>query len=458
MVLRSSMEFAKRVFIDRLTTDQYGSLVQPDIGNFDEGPGDEYDYGGCYDPDNLGIGADCSGSAGIFLGAALLGPAGMSWDRQFTTETFCNWPPGNWRQTTQEDLVNNYYPAKVCIMHGGGGPDSHMNCSVDGIVMESNGDYGTCTLGHGAIAQDDDYWNDWWVLDEPVVEDTTYRTPMVYPQGFDYAVGPISGADLKAAGKSFVCRYVTPSLQWKCLQPGEFQDLVSNGIVVVFNYEGEGNGMLNGNAQGIQDAQEALNYIRSLPGVPAGYNPVVYFSCDFDESPDQDGALQDYLAGCAQVLGGVQYVGIYGGYWPLSRMLDAGACTYAWQTEAWSGGNLDARVNIVQRNGVGFQNFDGVQCDADEAHTDNFGQYLGGDMPESTADLILDQLAGPLNTDGTRGWAQLGNRSIVDFLAQVVGPALTQIQATVTAGNSKAAKVDVPDTEHDQSKIPPKKK
>lgn len=438
MLLRSNVEFCKRVFIDRLTTDQQG-LLQPDPGDVDEGPGDEYDYGGCYDPYNLGTGADCSGSAGIFIGAAINGPAGMTWGRMFTTENFPG-PFQGFRETTQQDLLNNYYPIKVCIGRHGGGEDSHMHITLDGIVMESNGDNGTCTLGHGAMTDDDPYWNTWFVYDGPITENSAYRCPMAYVQGVDYTAA-ISGADLRAAGKQFVCRYVTPSLQWKCLQPAEFEDLCTNGIAVVFNFEGEANQMLNGNSQGIADAQEALNYIRTLPGARPDYWPVVYFSADFDEAPDQDDAVFDYLRGAASVLSGVQYVGIYGAYYVCQRALDAGVATYMWQTEAWSGGSIDSRVNIMQRNGVGYATIGGVQCDIDEAHTDDFGQFQpGGAMPESTADLILDQLAGVPQPDGTRGWPQLGNRSVVDYLAQVVGPALQQIQATLTANQAKGVK------------------
>ncbi len=447
-LLRSNVEFAKRVFIDRLTTDQQG-LLQPDPGNIDEGPGDEYEYGGAYDPFNLGVGADCSGSAGIFIGAAMQGPAFMKWGRQFSTETF----PGGFsgfRKTTKDDLVNGHYAIKVCIMHGGGGPDSHMNCSIDGVVMESNGDHGTCTLGHGAIPQGDNYWNDWWVYDDGIANNTTYRTPMSYPQGVDYAGGAISGADLAAAGKSFVCRYVSDGgagLPGKLLRPGEFQDLLAHKIAVVFNWETTATMMLGGQAQGVTDAHQALNYIMSLGGVPAGYKPVIYFSADFDASPDQQGAINDYLKGAGTVLGGWQYVGIYGGFWPLSRALDADVCKYAWQTEAWSGSNVDSRVHIMQRNGLGFQTIGGIQCDINEAHNDDFGQFNptaapppGGDPPmaEDTANLILDQLLGPLGSDGKRrGWAQLGGLSVVDYLGKVVGPALAQIQVTLTSIQSK---------------------
>lgn len=235
--------------------------------------------------------------------------------------------------------------------------------------------------------------------------------------GLDYT-SPIPAAALKDAGIDFVCRYVTPSLQWKCLQPGEFEDLTANSVGVVFNFEGEADQMLDAHGQGVIDAREALYYIRCLPGVPNDYQPVVYFSCDFDEAPDQDAAIFSYLDGTASVLGGHQFNGIYGSYYICERVLNAGKASYAWQTQAWSGGMVEPRINILQNNNAGYRYVNGVECDIDEARTDDFGQF-GGNV-----DLILDQLAGPVGQDGQRhGWPQLGGHSLVDALA-IVGEKL----------------------------------
>lgn len=374
-LLRSNVEFSKRVFLDRLTTDAQ-PLLQP--SKIDEGPGDEYLYAGVFDPYNFGISADCSGLCGIVLGAAINGPSGMAWARLFSTETFPGPLPG-FRRTTQADLVTGNYPLKVCIMHGGGGPDSHMACKIDGWDMESNGDFGVCTMPPEITGIASDYWNDWWVWDSPIVEDTIWRQPMSYPLGLDYAGGHISGADLASNNVSFVCRYLSSggsSLPYKQLTADEFADLTANGIKVVFNWETTSDFMLQGFNQGVADAQQALNYIRALPGVPAGYQPVVYFSCDFDEAPSQDTPVEQYLQGAASVLGGMDYVGIYGAYYICTRAQAAVGVKYIWQTEAWSGGNITSAVNIMQRNGLGYMTVDGVQCDINEQHTDDIGAFV----------------------------------------------------------------------------------
>jgi hypothetical protein len=414
-----------------------------------------------YDPFDFGVGADCSGCSGVVIDAAVNGASGMSWSRLYSTETFPGPFQGLFRQTSQADLLSGNYTIKVCIYHGGGGPDSHMNTWIDGWLMESNGSYGTCTLNHGAIGQDSSYWNDFWVYGDTISEDTDYRQPMGYPRGLDYAGGRPAGADLQAAGISFVCRYLSdggPGLPGKQLLPGEFTDLVSKGIGVVFNWETTADFMLGGQGAGSADATTAFNYIQSLPNGPA--KPVVYFSCDFDEAPEQQDAINAYLTGAGSVLGGPNHVGIYGAYYVGKRALDAGVCKYLWQTEAWSGfpdvPHVDSRANIVQRTQLGYQTVSGVQCDINEAHSPDFGQWVGTAQPSPTPSpvphprpqprpqpdylrLVYEQLCGPIDpsTGYGTGWAQLGqndkgnNLYLVDAVARLLktGDGRKKVQA-----------------------------
>lgn len=383
-LLRSNIEFSKRLFLDRLTVDAQ-PLLQPD--KIDAGPGDEYDYGATYDPYDFGVGADCSGASGIEVGAAILGAAKMKWGRVYTTEDFPG-PFRDWfRKVDRNDLLTGRYPIKVAIHRGGGGPNSHMNTWIDGWLMESNGDHGTCTLNYGAIPQDSNYWTDFYVCDASIQDDTDYRQPMGYPQGLDYAGGRLSGSVLAAAGISFVCRYLTDgglALPGKLLTGPEFADLQSNGIAVVFNYETTANFMLSDN--GTVCAQRSLDTVRALPNGPA--EPVVYFSCDFDESPEQQDTINRFCADAQKVLPG--RVGLYGPYYCLKRAKDAGVVNYLWQTEAWSGfgtgqqPHIDSRVNIVQRNKIGYKHVAGVECDVNEAHSPNFGQWLPGSVQPTT--------------------------------------------------------------------------
>lgn len=427
-MLRSNVELAKRIFLDRLTVDAQ-PLMQPD--NIDAGPGDEYEYAGTLDPYNFGVGGDCSGTNGIWIGAALLGPQHMSWGRLFSTETFPGPFGGQFRRVSKAEFLSSTAAIRVMIMHGGGGPNSHMACIIDGWHMESNGNHGICggpiTLPNNYINNmNSNIWNDWWISTEPIIEDTPRRQQMGYPLGVDYAGGRPSAATLKAAGVSFVCRYLNnggAGLPQKQLLPSEFADLVNGGMPVVFNYETTATFMLAGHDAGRQDAIEALAYIRSLPGVPGDWAPVVYFSADFDEAPAQDAAIFAFCDGAAEILGaeadGRRRVGLYGAYWITKRARDAGKIGYIWQTEAWSGGNVDSRVDIMQRNALGYKTIGGVQCDINEAHADAFGQFIvtpAGPVPAGPPPP-------PVETDAFKLWMHTAtDRQLLEYITAQLGP------------------------------------
>ena len=102
----------------------------------------------------------------------------------------------------------------------------------------------------------------------------------------------------------------------------------------------------------------------------------IYFAIDFDAQTASRATLNAYFDGVASVLGRDR-TGAYGGYWPISRLFDAGKIAYGWQTYAWSGGNWDPRAQLRQtQNGIW-----GGGLDADQAVADDFGQWgiTGGD-------------------------------------------------------------------------------
>lgn len=155
-LLRSNIDYAKSIFWARL--------------------GVEYVYGGAWSPTNTGIGTDCSGLVTHELSAVFNGPS-MNWGRQgLSTEAYRyrdfggqmvgNFPLVHVRRSSDipPDAV-----MRIDLHHeGDGGPRSHMQCVLEGIVMESNGDYGTCTRPGGAMDPASTYWNDWWYLPGPV--------------------------------------------------------------------------------------------------------------------------------------------------------------------------------------------------------------------------------------------------------------------------------------------------
>lgn len=205
--------------------------------------------------------------------------------------------------------------------------------------------------------------------------------------GLDYAGGVPRSEKIREAGYTFVVRYLTSggaSLPGKLLTRREADAHRANGVDIVANYESWADRMLDGYAAGRIDAAKGQDTINAC----GGGDEDIYFSADWDATEAQQAAINEYLDGAASLIGR-ERVGIYGGYWPVKRALDAGKASKAWQTGAWSGGRVDPRINIFQR--IGFVNVDGVQCDENVAMTEDFGQWgqEGNDMP---ANWLKDQI------------------------------------------------------------------
>ena len=192
--------------------------------------------------------------------------------------------------------------------------------------------------------------------------------------GVDYSAGVPSTTSLLAQKVSFVARYLAPYLNGKpnpkCITKHEADLMGGAGIAVVLVFESWAKRALDGWNAGVSDAATALVQARAL-GFKDG---PVYFAVDFDATPQQQGPINDYLMGAASHLGKSR-VGVYGGFYVVKRALDAGACKYAWQTSAWSGGQWDPRIHIKQ---LGGGHIGGVAVDYDWSQQADYGQYLLG--------------------------------------------------------------------------------
>lgn len=208
--------------------------------------------------------------------------------------------------------------------------------------------------------------------------------------GLDYSGGRPAGRAVAAAGYGFVARYLPNGLSSGRvnLSAAEVADMHAAGVAVVMVWESQANRAATGRAAGVADATYALAQaaVVGLPGVP------IYFAVDFD-LPDYSpaatsplaklGPVGEYFVGVVSVLG-LARTGVYGGYWAVRRCLDAGLASWAWQTVAWSGGNIDPRIHLYQR--AGYVTVDGVQCDVNEARQQQFGQGPARPTPITTED------------------------------------------------------------------------
>lgn len=195
--------------------------------------------------------------------------------------------------------------------------------------------------------------------------------------GVDYAWGRPSASALQAAGVAFAARYLSHDTS-KALDRAEADDLAAHGIWIAVVFEDGAQRPLAGYAAGAADAQFAAVQAAAA-GMPPG-RPI-YFAADFDVTPQQQTAVNAYLAGAASALG-AQRVGIYGGYYTVKRALDAGAAAWGWQTVGWSGGQWDPRAALRQPGST--VTIGGVQCDTDTAQAADFGQWQPGRTPTST--------------------------------------------------------------------------
>lgn len=204
----------------------------------------------------------------------------------------------------------------------------------------------------------------------------------------DYSTERPSIAQLKAAGVTTVMRY----LGWdgvggypntgKNLTKAEAEGYLAAGISVGLAFEYLANAPALGAEQGTKDGTLAKQQLAALA---APVSMGVYFAVDYD-TPDYSpslpnipanaraklGPIGDYFAAINETKGGFR-TGVYGGYWVVKRLLDAGLATLAWQTIAWSGGNTDPRTNLLQT--IQKVAIAGSDLDIHEGKAADFGQW-----------------------------------------------------------------------------------
>jgi Domain of unknown function (DUF1906) len=188
-------------------------------------------------------------------------------------------------------------------------------------------------------------------------------------EGVDYAYGPMPGAAARANGLAFICRYVSTPGSSKNLTAAEIADFTSNGIGIVVIFEQAAGNALGGNAKGAADAQTADAQVAALglAGCP------IYFGVDVQVLGPLLPTVGAYLQGTASVIG-LERVGVYGGYPVVKYALDNALATYAWQTAAWSAGQVDSRCNIYQYQNDAHIAGIGVDRDRTVSSDVNYGQ------------------------------------------------------------------------------------
>jgi Rv2525c-like, glycoside hydrolase-like domain len=189
--------------------------------------------------------------------------------------------------------------------------------------------------------------------------------------GVDYSFSRPSVNELKAAGVTFVCRYIGTASSGKNLTASEVEALQHAGIDIVANYEASSAGwMQGGRTVGVTAAKVAHADAVRL-GMPS--DRPIYFSADYNATYDQyKTQIRPCLQGAASVIGASR-VGIYGGLEQVDWAFGDGAARWVWQTYAWSYGNWSKHSRIQQyRN---HQTLGSGIVDYDRAIVADFGQW-----------------------------------------------------------------------------------
>lgn len=201
-------------------------------------------------------------------------------------------------------------------------------------------------------------------------------------KGLDYSWARPGGATIKNAGYQFVVRYIPYyGHGGKGLEKPELDDLRNNGIAIAMVYESWASRALDGREAGRADARVSQQQIERIG---LDNDMPVYFAVDFDAREDQQGIIDEYLRGCADVLG-ANRVGVYAGYWVIKRCFENKTAAYLWQTYAWSGGNVHPEIHLYQYlNG---QNLNGA-VDFNESKKADFGQENNAPLPSTPTPTV----------------------------------------------------------------------
>jgi len=204
-------------------------------------------------------------------------------------------------------------------------------------------------------------------------------------QGVDYANPRPSAAALRAAGKQFVIRYLSPNTTnnpRKTITGAEITDFRNNGLDIGLVWESTTSRATQGAAAGTSDAR-AAEKVRKALGIPV---TGIFFAVDEDTS---GASVADYFHGVVNEIG-LARTGAYAGIKVIKYLFDHSLIHYGWQTYAWSGGEWDARAQVQQyHNG---QTVAGADVDLCRAMVPEWGQWHAANPP-SVPPPVEDELS-----------------------------------------------------------------
>ncbi|WP_372939454.1 peptidoglycan-binding protein [Mycolicibacterium sp.] len=176
----------------RVNVDYFWSIAKPRNRK-------PYGYGGVWVPHDVNRTTDCSGIVTHALDACINGPS-MKWSRHgISTEAYRyvgdpklnpRGPFGTIRVAHWRDIPTDA-AVKIGLQHGpGGGANSHMACTIEGVSIESRGgsvaNGGGQWIGGNARAYNNPLFHDWFYLPGPIIGSGTVTPPPATAPGSVY--------------------------------------------------------------------------------------------------------------------------------------------------------------------------------------------------------------------------------------------------------------------------------
>lgn len=207
------------------------------------------------------------------------------------------------------------------------------------------------------------------------------------PELIDFSYDRFSPAEVKAAGRVGVVRYVASGRPLVSATKAEVDAFRAAGLSFVAVWQFGKTRPLDGHDAGVTDAKDAAVYTAGLGA--AGTDPV-YFSVDFPPTPTQLPTVLAYFEGVASVLGWYR-VGAYANAPTIDYLHDRTPIPLFWLHNWGSAGQVPDVANLHQYSIN--QTLNGKAVDYDRSLTPYYGQW--GESVTVTAPPIKQAPLGP---------------------------------------------------------------
>lgn len=181
----------------------------------------------------------------------------------------------------------------------------------------------------------------------------------------------------------FVLRYLAGSTSWKNMNLEEVNRLKAEGFMIGSIFQEGKDGTKAGYQGGLTAGYKALERAKDI-GQPSG--SAIFFAVDYDAPVSDYNSIEQFLKGVSVAFASYYKVGIYGKFDVIEEMARRKACSYFWQTLAWSKGKLSKSADLYQYKIDVMAN--GVNVDLNECfNTDIFWNQIKQDT-ENKPDTV----------------------------------------------------------------------